>query len=55
MVQRLRLHFAGDTGSIPGQGTKILRATEQLSPTTTKSMPQLEGLCATTKDPTCGN
>ena len=33
---------AGDVGSIPGQGSKILHATEQLS------------LCVTMKDPTWG-
>ena len=34
VVQWLRLHApnAGGTGSIPGQGTKIPQATEQLSP-----------------------
>ena len=34
---------AGDTGSIPGQETKIPHATGQLS------------LCATTRDPMCQN
>ena len=34
---------AGDTSSIPGQGSKILHSTEQLS------------LCATTREPTCCN
>ena len=39
---------AGDVSSIPGQGTKILHATEQLIP------PQLESPCVTVKDPTRG-
>ena len=40
---------AGDVGSIPGQGTKILHAMEQLIP------PQLQSPCVTVKDPTCRN
>ena len=45
---------ARGTGSIPGWGTKILHAMEQLSPgvTSTESVPQLEGPCAATEDPT---
>ena len=51
---------AGFKGSIPGQGDKILYATEQLSlcATTPEPMrsgacvPQLENLCAVMKDPT---
>ena len=40
--------------TIPGLGTKILHAMEQLSPgvTSTEPVPQLEGLCAATEDPT---
>ena len=38
----------GDVGSIPGQGTKILHAMEQLIP------PQLQSPCVTVKDPTWG-
>ena len=34
---------AGDVGSIPGQGTKIPHAMEQIS------------LCAITREPTCQN
>ena len=54
---------ARDVGLIPGWGTKIPYAVEQLSPctATTECMcsraqaPQLESLCATVKDPTCHN
>ena len=49
MVQWLRLCApnAGDTGSVPGQGTKIPHATGQLSPhTATKKIPH-----AATKTP----
>ena len=55
---------AGDTGSIPGQGTKIPHATGQLSPCTTTAEPACSGACtpqlersplATMKDPTCLN
>ena len=49
---------SGDVGSIPGRGTKIPYAMEQLSlhATTTgslsgKPVPQLESLCIATKDP----
>ena len=50
---------AGDMGSIPGWGTKIPHAEEQLSlgpavtePTCSRTCkPQLEGPCAATKDP----
>ena len=37
---------AGDMGSVPGQGTKISQAMEQLDPL------QLENLCTAMKDPT---
>ena len=55
---------AGDTGSIPDQGTKIPHDAGQLGPraTTTEPArsgahtPQLErSLCAATKDPVCRN
>ena len=44
---------AGDTGSIPGRGTKIPHAVGQLSPsaTTAEHMPQLESPHATTTEP----
>ena len=61
LVQMLRIHLAmqGDKGSIPGRGTKIPHATEQLSPQATTAEPtystayalQQECLCATTKCP----
>ena len=60
MVKNL-LCSAGDESSILGQGTKILHATEQLSPSATiilkaacsgAQVPQLESLCAAMKDPT---
>ena len=40
--------------SVPGQGTKIPHATEQLNPcaTTAEPTPQPESLCTATKDPT---
>ena len=55
---------AGDTGSIPGGGTKIPHAVGQLSPRAANTepvrpgahVPQLErNLHATTKDPACCN
>ena len=61
LVQWLRIHLAmqKDKGSIPGRGTKIPRAAEQLSPEATTAAPthstacalQQECLCATTKGP----
>ena len=44
----------GNPVLIPGEGTKIPHATEQLNPcaTTTEPPPQLESLCTATKDPT---
>ena len=42
MVKNLPAN-AGDTGSIPGQGTKIPHAAKQLSP------------CAITAEPACHN
>ena len=52
---------AGDVGLIPGRGTKIPSAVEQLSPYTTTTElscsgihePQLSGLCATRNDAAC--
>ena len=55
---------AGDTGSIPGRGTKIPHAMGQLSPRVTTAKPARSGACvpqlerssqAATKDPTCRN
>ena len=47
----------GDTGSMPGWETKIPHAAEQLSKPTGHNyracLPQLEYLCAPTKDPAC--
>ena len=40
--------YAGDSGLIPAQGTKVSHAAEQLSHT-----PQPKSLWATKKDPTC--
>ena len=37
---------AGDTGSIPGQGTKIPHAVGQLSPRATTTEPTRTGACA---------
>ena len=50
MVKNLPCN-AGDTGLIPGLGTKIPHAEEQLIPsaTTTELASQLENLCAATK------
>ena len=44
---------AGDMSSIPGQGTKIPDAVEQLSQCATTAEPARynQSLCATTKDP----
>ena len=42
---------AGDLSSIPGWGTKILHAMEQLSPQATSTEPG----SAATKDPACPN
>ena len=44
---------AEDSGSIPGQGTKIPPAKKQLSPhaATRANEPQLESLCTAMKDP----
>ena len=39
-------YSAGDTGSIPGQGTKIPHATGQLSPRATTTEPSRPGTCA---------
>ena len=47
-----------DSGSIPGLGTKIPHAKEQLSPCTTiteASMTQFESLHAATRDTECCN
>ena len=47
---------AGDTGSIPGQRTKIPHAMEQLSPgaaTTEPSCHTLESPCNATEGPAC--
>ena len=43
-----------NAGLVPGQGTKIPRAAEQLRPRTTATEPARRNysLCATTKDPT---
>ena len=52
---------AGEVGLIPGWGTKIPHATEQLSPSTTTTEPQrcdywrLLSLSTATKDPACYN
>ena len=48
---------AGDSGLIPGHGTKIPHAAGQLSPhtTTAEPAPELESPRATPKDPTCHN
>ena len=60
MIQWLRIHLAmTDMGSIPGQGTKIPYASEQLNPpaATTEPahsgacVPQLESPCTAVKDP----
>ena len=47
MVQWLRIlpTSAGDTGSIPGWGTKIPHATGQLSPCATITEPMHSGAC----------
>ena len=37
---------AGDVGSVPGEGTKILRATEQLSLGTATAEPVCHNQCA---------
>ena len=52
MVKHLPCN-AGNTGLIPGWGTKIPQASEQLNPhaIATEPMPQLDNLC-TMKDPT---
>ena len=44
------LSNAGDVGSIPGLGTKIPHAAEELSPHTTTKSPR-----SATKDPACRN
>ena len=49
---------AGDAGSIPGQGTKIPRASGQVSPcTATREKPcaATKSLSAATKDSKCPN
>ena len=47
MVQWLRIlpTSTGDTGSIPGWGTKIPHATGQLSPCATITEPMQSGAC----------
>ena len=47
MVKNLPCN-AGDTGSIPRQGTRIPHAMEQLSPHATNTEPTYQ--CAATKD-----
>ena len=51
---KIPLCNAGDVGTIPGQGTRILHAVGQLSPhaTTTEPVLQLESPCNAMKDPT---
>jgi len=47
---------AQDMGSIPCWGTKIPHAaTEPACHNNWARVPQVEGLCTTRKDPTCGN
>ena len=48
LVQQLRIHLAmqEDKGSIPGQGTKIPHAAEQLSPEATTAEPTHATACA---------
>ena len=54
MAQWSRIHIAVQgTGSIPGPGTKIPHATEQLSPCTTTTQSALESPPAATAEPTC--
>ena len=43
-VQWLRIHLAGDLGSIPGQGAKLLHARRQLNPHTTTRKPVCRNL-----------
>ena len=50
------LSNAGDTGSIPGQGTKIPHAMGQLSPCAATAEPTchtLESPCNATEEPAC--
>ena len=51
---KIPLCNAGDVGTIPGQGTRILHAVGQLSPhaTTAEPVPQLDSPCNAMKDPT---
>ena len=53
-VVKIPLRNAGDVGTIPGRGTRILHAVGQLSPhaTTTEPVTQLESPCNAMKDPT---
>ena len=46
---------AGNTGSIPDQGTKIPHAKEQLGPFAVITDPMLESPSTITKDPTSCN
>ena len=47
MIQWLRIHLtSGDTGSIPGQGTKMPPALGELSSCTTTTEPMCSGSCA---------
>ena len=49
------LYNAGNTGSIPDQGTKIPHAKEQLGPLAVTTDPMLESPSTITKDPTSCN
>ena len=49
MVKNLPCN-AGDVGLIPGRGTKIPHAAEQLSPCALTTEPQLWCMCATTRE-----